>query len=600
MGIKALGEAGSMDWLVEDISATLKSWGHAGRTGGEIIMKSDGEPALLAVRSAVMKYHCGIIIPEGPAKGEKAENRLIEEAGKTIREFVCTFISQIEYGIDDRLELDLDIIPWIVRWAAICCSRYAVGRDRRTAYERLRGRGCKAIVVPMWEKVRYKQLGDGGDRRHKAETEWFQGALLGPAASSSESLIGTTKGVVKASSTKKFGMTERWGVNAITDMKGTPQRPDPNNPELHTPVRIRVEPEVPFEMPAMRSARDEEAPRRAYVIKRRYKEHGYTEGCEGCARLSAGMKPRPHSNACRERVYKELKKTEEGKRRMEESEARINDYLEEKLRKDDEGKVDEDGDKQGNGASAASPVRPSTSGTAADDAPGAKTTDGGGPSSEKSKPPRKEKEDGDADKGGKKAKTKKEDKGKADKREREAEKETEGNAARNQGTTDVSSPGASSSHLAAAPNVSVPGVTTSGKRTLDVTWNDDEAPDKAQQILSTCTGQEAADKRGEVRTDVYADDLKTMAREYREQDSLGERFVHIRKWHSSNKDLRALSGLTKGGQRYKVNLGGGEAESILTHSAKLAKIIEVSYCSSTEDVIREMEKEVRGDEWETG
>ena len=71
VGIKGLGEAGSMDWLVEDISATLKSWGHAGGTGGEIIMKSDGEPALLAVRSAVMKYHGGIIIPEGPAKGER-------------------------------------------------------------------------------------------------------------------------------------------------------------------------------------------------------------------------------------------------------------------------------------------------------------------------------------------------------------------------------------------------------------------------------------------------------------------------------------------------------------------------------------------------
>ena len=87
--------------------------------GGEIILKSDGEPALLAVRGALMRYHGGIVIPASPAKGEKAENGLIEEAGKTVREFVCTFISQIEHGINDRLELDLDIIPWIVRWSAI-------------------------------------------------------------------------------------------------------------------------------------------------------------------------------------------------------------------------------------------------------------------------------------------------------------------------------------------------------------------------------------------------------------------------------------------------------------------------------------------------
>ena len=102
VGVKGLGEANSMDWLIEGISATLKSWGHAGGTGGEIILKSDGEPALLAVRSAVMKYHGGIMIPESPAKCEKAENRLIEEAGGIVREFVCTFMSQIEYGIDDR------------------------------------------------------------------------------------------------------------------------------------------------------------------------------------------------------------------------------------------------------------------------------------------------------------------------------------------------------------------------------------------------------------------------------------------------------------------------------------------------------------------
>ena len=67
-----------------------------------------------------MKFHGGVMIPEQPAKGEKAENGLIEEAGKTVREIVCTFISQVEEGIDDQLSLDSCLVPWIVRWAAIC------------------------------------------------------------------------------------------------------------------------------------------------------------------------------------------------------------------------------------------------------------------------------------------------------------------------------------------------------------------------------------------------------------------------------------------------------------------------------------------------
>ena len=56
------------------------------------------------------------------------------------------------------MPLDPNLHLWAVRWAAICYSRYAVGKDGRTAYERLRGRTCKAVVVPMGEKVWYKKI----------------------------------------------------------------------------------------------------------------------------------------------------------------------------------------------------------------------------------------------------------------------------------------------------------------------------------------------------------------------------------------------------------------------------------------------------------
>ena len=75
-------------------------------------------------------------------KANKTENGYIEEAGKTVRELACTFITQVEEGVDEKLPLDCDLIPWIMRWAAMCHSRYAVGKDGRTSFERLRGRRC--------------------------------------------------------------------------------------------------------------------------------------------------------------------------------------------------------------------------------------------------------------------------------------------------------------------------------------------------------------------------------------------------------------------------------------------------------------------------
>ena len=153
VGRKGLGSDGEMDWLVEDILITLKGWGHAGGAAGHVIMKSDGEPAILAVKNAVMQRLGGVCVPEQPAKGEKAENGRIEEAGKTIRQLFCTFLYRMERGVDDKIPLDACIIPWIARWAAICYSRFHVGRDGKTAWERLRRRSCNVPVVPIGETV---------------------------------------------------------------------------------------------------------------------------------------------------------------------------------------------------------------------------------------------------------------------------------------------------------------------------------------------------------------------------------------------------------------------------------------------------------------
>ena len=68
-------------------------------------------------------------------------------------------------------------------------------------------------------------------------------------------------------------------------------------------------------------------------MKRHFDDLGYTADCEGCARLSTGMKSRPHTGKCRARRYEQLKKTEEGRKWMAEAGNRINLYLEEQVKK---------------------------------------------------------------------------------------------------------------------------------------------------------------------------------------------------------------------------------------------------------------------------
>ena len=214
--------------------------------------------------------------------------------------------------------------------------------------------------------------------------------------------------------------------------------------------------------------------------ERHYEEYGYTEGCEGCSRLSAGMKPRPHSNACRERMYRQLKGTEEGRQWIEESEASIGDYLESKVRGehgDREHEIEEK-QKESTVTGAADPVSPLANGDLSADVSTNTASTAVGDATRPEK--KKDKITGDGDKSHKKANTKQEEAARSQKREITNEQDMDEKTARQQGMTDVSSPGASSPGAPATTSNKIPvGPSAAGKRELDDARGDDEAPERS-------------------------------------------------------------------------------------------------------------------------
>ena len=145
VGRKGMGSEGEMDWLVKDAHEELVSWGHAGGIGGKIILKCDGEAGIKAVRDAIAKYHGGEVIPEEPPRGESQSNGAIEEAGKTVREYVRVYKEQIEEKANCKLSSSSPVVQWAIRWAAMALSKYQVDSDGKTAYERR-----KSVTAGWW------------------------------------------------------------------------------------------------------------------------------------------------------------------------------------------------------------------------------------------------------------------------------------------------------------------------------------------------------------------------------------------------------------------------------------------------------------------
>ncbi|MDA8584018.1 hypothetical protein N9L68_07275 [bacterium] len=83
---KGLGPDGDNSWLVKDTHQEVKASGHPGDGQNALILKSDGELAIVAVREALARCHRGRANPEKPPRGEHQANVLAEVSGRHVRD----------------------------------------------------------------------------------------------------------------------------------------------------------------------------------------------------------------------------------------------------------------------------------------------------------------------------------------------------------------------------------------------------------------------------------------------------------------------------------------------------------------------------------
>ena len=124
---KGLEGQGDNSWLVRGMHEELMSWGHPGGARNAIIFKSDGEPAIVAVREALARCHGGRVTPQQPPKGEHQANGAAEGAGKIIRDHARVLKIDLQSKIKRKIAPNEPILPWLVRWAAMAVSRYSPG-----------------------------------------------------------------------------------------------------------------------------------------------------------------------------------------------------------------------------------------------------------------------------------------------------------------------------------------------------------------------------------------------------------------------------------------------------------------------------------------
>ena len=128
----------------------------------------------------------------------------------------------IEKELGCTLEAANVLIPYIVQHAGTVITRYRVGSDGMTPYQRLKGKMASEKVLPLGEKVLYMPLRDKRERNNKLEPRFLCGIWSGISARSGEFIIITPDGQTKARTIKRLPEDQRWDKAFLDKCKGAP------------------------------------------------------------------------------------------------------------------------------------------------------------------------------------------------------------------------------------------------------------------------------------------------------------------------------------------------------------------------------------------
>ena len=210
-------------------------------------------------------------------------------------------------------------------------SKYQVGEDGKTPYERLKGKPFTRATVEFGEKIHYKKHAKG-QKENKLDPKWDEGYFLGFNWRTSEAIVGTKDKVVKSSTIRRVGAHRRWDAEGLGEIRGVPWLWDP---ESDTEAeRLLVRHLTDQEKTSLQIPTASDGSRTVYRMRLKrddFIEHGFMDGCDGCKAILSGRGTRGHNEKCRRRMEGIIEQTTEGQERVKRQKERENEHLSKQL-----------------------------------------------------------------------------------------------------------------------------------------------------------------------------------------------------------------------------------------------------------------------------
>ena len=124
-----------------------------GLTGSKIIIKCDQESPIKALAVGIVKARDSPTVIEHSPVRSSGSNGIVERAIKEVEYQIRTMKSALDKRLGTNLGITANVLPWLIEYASVLLNRYLVGKDGKTAYERLKGKTSKMLGFEFGETV---------------------------------------------------------------------------------------------------------------------------------------------------------------------------------------------------------------------------------------------------------------------------------------------------------------------------------------------------------------------------------------------------------------------------------------------------------------
>ena len=177
-------------WVIEKLVEDIADWGHA-----DIVLKTDGEPAIVALQGAIREKRTNTTVPVNPPAYNPQSNGVAERAVQEVSaQFRC-----LKLALESRLKVPIKthwyVLNAMLEHACYLINRCLRGSDGKVPVGRLRGYESSRPIIEFGEQVWAKPMRTNAwVRKAPLESKWAAGTWVGINPKTGEHLVILSEG----------------------------------------------------------------------------------------------------------------------------------------------------------------------------------------------------------------------------------------------------------------------------------------------------------------------------------------------------------------------------------------------------------------------